>query len=122
MAELFAKVGRRNQMELTFRTRVDDACAVVNVSGEIDMYTASELREQLSRLLASGVTDLTIDVGGVDFCDSTGLGVFIGVLRRLREVDGSLRIVSVRHQMMKIFQLTGLHKIFDISPAETSDG
>ncbi|CAM3347521.1 STAS domain-containing protein [Stackebrandtia soli] len=109
-------------MELTFRTQVVDSCATVHVTGEIDMYTASELREQLSALLSSGVTELTVDVGGVDFCDSTGLGVFIGILRRLREVNGSMKIIAVRHQLMKIFQLTGLHKVFDITPAEPSDG
>ncbi|MFD0557156.1 anti-sigma B factor antagonist [Stackebrandtia endophytica] len=108
-------------MDLELSTKTDGGRTVVSVSGEIDMYTAPTLREYLTALLSDGVKDLAIDVNGVDFCDSTGLGVFIGTLRRLREVDGSLVIVCAREQMLKIFQLTGLHKVFDIQPQLPSE-
>lgn len=109
-------------MELTLHTRKAGARTIVEVSGEIDMYTASDLRDKLLALLAEGVTELGIDVNGVEFCDSTGLGVFIGVLRRLREVGGSLIIVCARPQMLKIFQLTGLEKVLDIRATLPTDG
>ncbi|HIW63758.1 MAG TPA: STAS domain-containing protein [Candidatus Stackebrandtia excrementipullorum] len=109
-------------MDLELSTTTAGARTVVTVSGEIDMYTAPQLRQYLTDLLGNGVADLAIDVNGVDFCDSTGLGVFIGALRRLRETGGSLVIVCAREQMLKIFQLTGLHKVFDIEPRLPSDG
>jgi anti-sigma B factor antagonist len=109
-------------MELSLRTRMAGVRTVVEVGGEIDMYTASKLREKLLALLADGVTKLAIDVNAVEFCDSTGLGVFIGVLRRLREVGGTLVIVCARPQMLKIFQLTGLEKVLDIHPSLPTDG
>lgn len=109
-------------MDLELSTTTAGARTVVTVSGEIDMYTAPQLREYLTEILGNGVTDLAVDVNGVDFCDSTGLGVFIGTLRRLREVGGSLVIVCAREQMLKIFQLTGLHKVFDIEPQLPTDG
>lgn len=108
-------------MELTLRTREAGERTVVEVTGEIDMYTASDLRERLLTLLSEGVTELGIDVNGVEFCDSAGLGVFIGVLRRLREVGGSLVIVCNRPQMLKIFQLTGLEKVLDIRATLPAD-
>lgn len=108
-------------MDLELSTTTTGARTVVTVRGEIDMYTAPQLREYLTELLGDGVTDLAIDVNGVDFCDSTGLGVFIGTLRRLREVGGSMVIVCAREQMLKIFQLTGLHKVFDIKPQLPED-
>ncbi|GAA4909963.1 STAS domain-containing protein [Stackebrandtia albiflava] len=109
-------------MDLILSTATAGELTVVSVTGEIDMYTAPQLRGYLTELLAEGVTRLAIDVNGVDFCDSTGLGVFIGTLRRLREVGGSLIIVCAREQMLKIFQLTGLQKVFDIRPQLPTDG
>ena len=108
-------------MELSVHTTTAGPRTVVHVAGEIDMYTASELRQELLHRLSEGVTSLAIDVNGVDFCDSTGLGVFIGVQRRLRAVNGELLIVCNRPQMLKIFQLTGLEKVFDIQPSLPSD-
>lgn len=61
-------------MDLELSTKTDGGRTVVSVSGEIDMYTAPTLREYLTALLSDGVKDLAIDVNGVDFCDSTGLG------------------------------------------------
>ncbi|MGH8794992.1 MAG: STAS domain-containing protein [Stackebrandtia sp.] len=109
-------------MELTLDTRTAGRRTVVEVRGEIDMYTSSQLRAALLKLLNQGAVDIAIDVDRVEFCDSTGLGVFIGMLRRLREVGGSLLIVCARPQMLKIFQLTGLDKVLDIRPALPTDG
>ncbi|MGH8878762.1 MAG: STAS domain-containing protein [Stackebrandtia sp.] len=109
-------------MELTISTRTDGPFTVVQVGGEIDMFTATELREALHDRLAENVTNLAIDVNGVEFCDSTGLGVIIGVLRRLRESGGRLVIMCARPQMLKIFQLTGLDTVLDIRDELPADG
>ncbi|HZE42034.1 MAG TPA: STAS domain-containing protein [Stackebrandtia sp.] len=109
-------------MELTIHTRTAGTRTVVDVGGEIDMYTATSLRERILQLLREGVTALAIDVNQVEFCDSTGLGVFIGASRRLREMNGSLIIVCARPQMLKIFQLTGLDKVLDIRDSLPTDG
>ena len=109
-------------MELTISTRTDGAFTVVQVGGEIDMFTATELRETLHARLAENVTSLAIDVNDVEFCDSTGLGVIIGVLRRLRESGGRLIIMCAQPQMLKIFQLTGLDTVLDIRTELPADG
>ena len=68
-------------------------CAVLQVTGEVDVYTATLLREQMRELAAKGAVHLIADLSRVDFLDSTGLGALVGGLRRLREAGESLALV-----------------------------
>ena len=80
-------------MDLTLTTREEGDRTVVVVGGEIDVYTAPKLREQLVDLVNAGRYHLVIDMEAVDFLDSTGLGVLVGGLKRVRAHDGSRRDV-----------------------------
>jgi anti-sigma B factor antagonist len=92
-------------------------CAVLQVTGEVDVFTAPMLREQIRELAATGAVHLIADLGQVDFLDSTGLGVLVGGLRRLREADGSLALVINTPRILRLFQITGLSKAL---PAQRS--
>jgi anti-sigma B factor antagonist len=85
-------------------------CAVLQVTGDVDVYTAPMLRERMRELSAKGVVHLIADLGQVDFLDSTGLGALVGGLRRLREAGGSLSLVISTPRILRIFQITGLTK------------
>jgi anti-sigma B factor antagonist len=85
-------------------------CAVLQVTGEVDAYTAPMLREQMRELSAKGAVHLIADLGQVDFLDSTGLGALVGGLKRLREAGGSLALVISTRRILRIFQITGLTK------------
>jgi anti-sigma B factor antagonist len=87
-------------------------CAVLRASGEIDVYTAPQLREHVIKLLADGARHVTADLREVDFLDSTGLGALVGSLKRLREQDGSLTLVTAADKILTIFRLTGLDRVF----------
>jgi anti-sigma B factor antagonist len=87
---------------------------VISVSGEIDVYTAPTLRERLNELVAAGQYDLVVDMTGVEFLDSTGLGVLVGGLKRARSHQGSLRLVCDQEKIIKVFRITGLTKVFPI--------
>lgn len=89
---------------------------VVEVSGEIDLHTASMLREQLVALLDAGGHHLIVDLEKVDFMDSTGLNVLIGALERVHAQGGSLSLVCTQENIIKIFRITGLAKVFTIHP------
>src|SRR5215472_15811531 len=93
--------------------------AVHQVTGEVDVYTATLLREQIRELAAKGAVHLIADLSQVDFLDSTGLGALVGGLRRLREAGGSLALVITTPRILRIFQITGLTKVFDTWPAVT---
>jgi anti-sigma B factor antagonist len=89
---------------------------VVAVRGEIDLFTAPELKSALSEAIESGHTRIVVDLTDTTFLDSTALGVLIGAVKRLRSRDGRLTIVNVDDNIAKTFEITGLDQIFPISP------
>ena len=86
---------------------------VIAVRGEIDLFTAPELKRVLTEAIESVVIDLT----EVTFLDSTALGVLIGGVKRLRSRGGALAIVNTDGSIAKTFQITGLDQIFTILPS-----
>lgn len=101
-------------MDLSLSTRTEGDHTVVEVVGEIDVYTAPKLREAFIDLVAQGSYQLVIDMEQVEFLDSTGLGVLVGGLKRVRAHDGALRLVCSQERILKIFRVTGLTKVFPI--------
>jgi anti-sigma B factor antagonist len=97
-------------MEL--RTEVSEvkAWTVVTVHGEIDVATSPSLRERLIGLVNSGATRLVLDLEGVDFLDSTGLGTIVSLLKRVRTHGGDLRLVCTEARIRRLFEITGLDK------------
>ncbi len=96
-----------------------DGFEVIDVQGEIDIYTAPRLRELLIDLVSKGSYQLVVNLDEVGFLDSTGLGVLVGGLRRVRAHDGSLDLVCTRERVLKILKITGLTEVFGIY--ETAD-
>jgi anti-sigma B factor antagonist len=106
-------------VDLTLATRDADGKTIVAVGGEIDVYTAPKLRDKITELVAAGVYDIVIDMEAVEFLDSTGLGVLVGGLKKVRAHEGSLQLVCNQDRLLKIFRITGLAKVFVIH--ETAD-
>ena len=92
-------------------------CAVVRIAGEIDAYSAPQLREQVIKLLADGTRHIIVDLRDVEFLDSTGLGALVGSLKRLREQDGSLALVATTGKILTVFRVTGLIRVFEFHPS-----
>ena len=101
-------------MDLSLETRDVDGRTIVAVGGEIDVYTAPKLRDKITELVAAGSYHLVVDMEAVEFLDSTGLGVLVGALKRVRADGGSLDIVCTQERILKIFQITGLDKVFGL--------
>src|ERR687888_625652 len=89
-------------MNLDLETTKQGDASVISLRGEIDVYTAPRLRQALIDLVESGAKDIVVDMERVDFLDSTGLGVLVGGLKRVKSQD----------RIMKIFDITGLAKVF----------
>ena len=87
---------------------------VVDVEGEIDVYTAPRLRELLIDLVNHGEYKLILNLERVEFLDSTGMGVLVGGLKRVRAHDGSLYLVLTQERILKIFRITGQNIVFPI--------
>lgn len=101
-------------MDLGLEVAERDGRAVLTVQGEIDVYTAPRFRERLIELVNEGHVQVVVDLSGVEFLDSTGLGVLVGGLKRLRSHDGDLVIACDEARIVKVFEITGLTKVFSI--------
>ncbi|MGH9301732.1 MAG: STAS domain-containing protein [Acidimicrobiales bacterium] len=102
-------------LEVTFDiTHQEDQPLVLAVTGEIDVFTAPQLRQQLIDLANAGHTTVIMDMEKVEFLDSTGLGVLVGGLKRLRGVDGDLILVSTQPRVVKVLEITGLTRVFKV--------
>ena len=91
---------------------------VVEMEGEVDVYTAPQLKQQLLSLLEAGNSHMVVDLTRVEYLDSTALGVLIGGLKRVRERDGNLPLICPSPRIRRVFEITGLDKIFDIYNSE----
>jgi anti-sigma B factor antagonist len=110
-------------MELEISSESNGSKCTITLDGEVDVYTAPHLKEELVALIQNGCSHVVVDLEGVGFIDSSGLGVLVSALRRAREKDGSVRIVCTRESILKIFRITGLDKVFPIfsDAAEASE-
>jgi anti-sigma B factor antagonist len=90
---------------------------VIAVAGEVDIFTAPELKRAIAAAIDAGARRLVVDLTETRFLDSTALGVLIGAVKRLRPLDGRLVIVNTEPSTAKTFEITGLDQIFTIVPA-----
>lgn len=93
---------------------VSEGVATVSVRGEVDVYTAPQLRERLYGVVGDGATRVVLDLSAMTFIDSTGLGVVVGALKRLRESGGDLLLRSPSRSTRKVLEITGLTRIVEI--------
>jgi anti-sigma B factor antagonist len=96
--------------------RLDAARHVIAVRGEIDLFTAPELKQKLGEAIEGGRNQIVVDLTETTFLDSTALGVLIGAVKRLRSDSGRLVLVNVDVNIAKTFEITGLDQIFTILP------
>ena len=101
-------------MDLGLDVSERNGYSVLAVSGEVDVATVPRLREQLHGLVAQGSNRIIVDLDGVDFLDATGLGVLVGALKRVRSNDGELALVCTQPRIRKVFEVTGLTKVFSL--------
>jgi anti-sigma B factor antagonist len=110
---------RRMAMDIKVNVKAaDDKAFVIEVQGEIDVYTSPRVKESINDLIEKGNYNLVINLEGVRYIDSTGLGVLIGALKKVREHNGRIILICNNPQIKKIFNITGLVKIFEIFKTE----
>ncbi len=84
----------------------------MDVVGEIDIYTAGKLKEKLVQMLNENNESIKINCEELEYIDSTGLGVLIGALKRVKQDSKNIIIVKPRTNILKLLNITGLNKIF----------
>src|SRR6476660_4631105 len=89
---------------------------VISLTGEVDLCTAPEFKQQLLEVIGQGGKEVVVDFSGTTFIDSTTLGVLVGGVKRLRTNDGPLSLICNDRNITKIFEITGLDKVFTSYP------
>lgn len=104
---------------LLVHNRVDDGVAVVTVTGDVDVATCAALRDSLLQVIADeNFRGLVVNLAGVSFIDSTGIGVLVGAWRRTKATDGNLALASPSRQAQSVLDATGLTKVLSIYSSE----
>jgi anti-sigma B factor antagonist len=101
-------------VDVSVASRQSGDLTVIEVKGEIDVYTAPVLREEITSLVDSEHTSIVVDLTQVSFMDSTGLGVLVGALKRVRTLGGDLSLVINEEKILKVFRITALTQVFTI--------
>jgi len=93
---------------------IDAQTHVIELGGEVDLYTAPEFKERMVQVIDQGKKQVVVDLSNATFIDSTTLGVLVGGIKRLRPTGGSLSLVCTDQNITKIFEITGLDRVFQI--------
>ena len=96
--------------------QLGDDAYVISLAGEVDLYTAPEFKQQLLEVIGQGGKQVIVDFSNTTFIDSTTLGVLVGGVKRLRTNEGQLSLVCSDRNITKIFEITGLDRVFTIYP------
>jgi anti-sigma B factor antagonist len=98
--------------ELKFVEKQEVDAVKINLIGEVDIYTASSLKEKLYSIIDEVNMDLRIDCSELNYIDSTGLGIFVGALKKAKQNDKKIYITNLKENIKKLFLITGLDKLF----------
>jgi anti-sigma B factor antagonist len=96
--------------------QLGDDAYLISLSGEVDLYTAPDFKQQLLQVIGDGARQVIVDFSQTTFIDSTTLGVLVGGVKRLRPNGGQLLLVCSDRNITKIFEITGLDRVFTIYP------
>lgn len=104
-------------MDVSLSTRKVLDHAVLEVGGEVDVFTAPRLKDELAALARAGERNVVVELSGVGFLDSAGLGVLVGAHQRLSAGGGALSIACPEDRLPRIFRIPGLDNVLAIHPS-----
>ena len=108
-------------MNLKVDVREEGNTRVVYLNGEVDVYTASKLKEKIIPLAEESNKTLIVDLSEVNYIDSTGLGIFIGALKCTDKSGSSLKITGVNSRVQRLFEITGLSEVIEIDTGKREE-
>lgn len=91
---------------------------LVRVSGELDHHMAARVKEEAdSALLSSNAINIIFDFTGLDFMDSSGIGVIMGRYKKVRTLGGRIIVFGVNAGILRIMEMSGIDKIIKLTPS-----
>ncbi|TVP85707.1 MAG: anti-sigma factor antagonist [Alkalicoccus sp.] len=108
-------------MNLDIQVEEQEKESIARVTGEVDVYTAAKLKDTLIPLAEKENHRLVIDLSGVEYIDSTGLGIFIGALKAAEKSGSTLKLTGLNERVHRLFEITGLHEVIDIDTGKREE-
>lgn len=105
---------RMAEVNLLVETRESGPWSIVDVKGEVDLYTAPKLKDRLVDIITGGRNRIVVNLEAVEFLDSSGLGALISGLKRCREAGGTLALTNASAPVRKVLAITGLDRVFPL--------
>ncbi|OES45427.1 anti-sigma factor antagonist [Domibacillus iocasae] len=102
-------------MNISIDVQEQEKQTTIKLAGEIDAYTAPKLRETAFPYTEKEEADIVIDLSGVTYMDSTGLGVFVGLFKSLNANNGTMKLIGLSDRLKRLFDITGLADIMNIN-------
>jgi len=82
--------------------------------GEVDIYTSPEFKNKVIEIIETKEVNILINAEELDYIDSTGLGVLMSILKKIKENELNIKIINLKPNIYKLFDITGLNKVFNI--------
>ena len=101
-------------MSLEIESKIQDSIIEIKPIGEVDIYTSPELKNQIFSLIEERNTSIISDGESLEYIDSTGLGVLMSIYKKMQENSLNLEIINLKPNIYKLFDITGLNKVFNI--------
>ncbi|MDD4088805.1 MAG: STAS domain-containing protein [Tissierellia bacterium] len=101
-------------MSLEIENKIQDSIIEIKPIGEVDIYTSPKLKNQIFALIEERNIDIIIDGESLEYIDSTGLGVLMSIYKKMQENSLNLNIINLKPNIYKLFDITGLNKVFNI--------
>jgi len=99
---------------LSVKVREQENYILVDIGGEVDIFTCQQLKDSLYQLVEKHKKDLVLDCERLNYIDSTGLGVFVAVLKKVKQINHSITVVNLKESILKLFLITNLDSLFNI--------
>jgi anti-sigma B factor antagonist len=95
-------------------TRYEDEILIVDIEGEVDLYNAPQIKDVVSKNVQDGFIKVIINLDGVTYIDSSGIGSLIFCRSLLKQNNGALCILKIHDSVKRVFELTKLTSIFSV--------
>ncbi|MBC8412623.1 MAG: STAS domain-containing protein [Nitrospira sp.] len=105
---------------MTISEETLNTIVILKFKGRLDASSAKAVKDKVGLLVKNGRPLLVFDMEAVDFIDSSGLGVLVASLRTVNKVEGDIKIASLQAQVRSIFELTRMHRLFEIFDSSTA--
>lgn len=99
---------------MKIKTRRENDNVTIEITGRIDVYTASAVGEAIQSAIADGTSRVALDLTSVSIVDSSGLGTLVGNAQTINTLGGCISLVGVRPRLRRVLEITGLCRYFNI--------